>query len=41
MNIDYEALVQDGVDDVSEAAGRAAVEVTVAKVGYGGHEKLS
>ena len=29
--IDHQALIQDGVDDVGEAAGRGAVEVAVGR----------
>jgi hypothetical protein len=38
VDIDYEALVQDGVDDVSEAAGRGAVKIAVARLGRDGDE---
>jgi hypothetical protein len=38
FNIDHQALVQDRVDNISEAAGRGAVKVSVGRVGCDGHE---
>jgi hypothetical protein len=38
VDIDYEALVQDGVDDVSEAAGRGALAISVGRAGRDGYE---
>jgi hypothetical protein len=38
VDIDYQALVQDGVEDVSEAAGSGAVKIAVARLGRDGHE---
>jgi hypothetical protein len=40
VDIDYEDLVQDGVDDISEAAGRGAVEIPVGRAGRDGHESI-
>jgi hypothetical protein len=36
LDIDDQALVQDRVDDISEAAGRGAVKIAVVRLGYGG-----
>src|SRR5215217_125087 len=38
VNVDHQALVQDRVEDVSEAAGRGAVKIAVARLGCDGHE---